>query len=96
MRIKNTFPTDRGGSPLGGFTRISSTHESIEDSMIWWGEKGSSVEQVLEACRQRLLFYQSTVGRDKDVFSSHDNELAIHKIEEAIQRLDWARHEEEE
>jgi hypothetical protein len=56
-----------------------------QDGVIPPGESqnGAFVEDVLEAARQRLLFFNSTK------FRCRENSIAITKIEEALQWLDW-------
>jgi hypothetical protein len=87
--VKSEFKTDEAGNPTGGTTFM----EGSDKSPMWieWqdgiigpeGQNGAFVEDVLEAARQRLLFFNSTR------FRCRENSLAITKIEEALQWLDW-------
>ncbi len=47
------------------------------------GQTGAFVEDVLEAARQRLQFFQASK------FRCRENAIALTKIEEALQWLDW-------
>lgn len=91
--VKSEFKTDEAGNPTGGAT-IMETPGSLTDRAaiaINWqdgiigpdGQNGAFVEDVLEAARQRLLFFNSTK------FRCRENSIAITKIEEALQWLDW-------
>ncbi len=98
--VASDFTTDQDGNPTGGRTEMMVTHypeDLSEVSLIhaidinWQdgiigdadGQNGAFVEDVLEAARQRLLFFNSTK------FQCRENSLAITKIEEALQWLDW-------
>jgi hypothetical protein len=92
--VRSDFHTDNKGNPTGGFTSMSvDAGEEIRDAIsIAWQDgiihpggvqNGAFVEDVLEAARQRLLYFNSTK------FRCRENSLAITKIEEALQWLDW-------
>ncbi len=97
--VQSEFLTDQDGNPTGGNTNLMVTHYPDDGSEgymataidINWqdgivgdeGQTGAFVEDVLEAARQRLQFFNSTK------FRCRENSLAITKIEEALQWLDW-------
>lgn len=93
--VQSDFITDKDGNPTGGETEMvvaSPQHEGEECVLhvVWQngmvgpkGQNGAFVEDVLEAARQRLLFFNSTK------FRCRENSVAITKIEEALQWLDW-------
>lgn len=95
--VKSEFSTDEKGNPTGGYTYLEGVtvledegHGGIAAMEIHWqdgvikeGQNGAFVEDVLEAARQRLLFFNSSS------FKCRENSLAITKIEEALQWLDW-------
>jgi len=97
--VKSDFTTDQDGNPTGGFTLLD-LHPGSEGTVpaegdlairIRWqdgivgedGQTGAFIEDVLEAARQRIQFFNSTR------FRCRENSLAITKIEEALQWLDW-------
>jgi hypothetical protein len=92
--VKSEFTTDEVGNPTGGTTVLavpSADAHGYDAIEIHWqdgivgdnGQTGAFVEDVLEAARQRLLFFNSTK------FRCRENSIAITKIEEALQWLDW-------
>lgn len=96
--VKSEFSVDADGHPTGGFTVMAVTAKDTEGAQgyqaihIQWqdgmvnptdGQNGAFVEDVLETARQRLQFFNSTE------FRCRENSLAITKIEEALQWLDW-------
>lgn len=94
--VTSTFKTDEAGNPTGGHTRMAAGgFDDVEVGTVidirWqdgiiakpFHQNGAFVEDVLEAARQRLLFFNSTK------FRCRENSLAITKIEEALQWLDW-------
>ncbi len=95
--VKSDFSVDSDGHPTGGETRAyvlvgDSPDEGTLALQILWqdgvvdpelGQNGAFVEDVLEAARQRLQFFNSTE------FRCRENSIAITKIEEALQWLDW-------
>lgn len=94
MLVQSQFTTDRGGNPTGGVTKLTVEldEEMINTAMhIEWqngivgddGQSGAFVEDVLEAARQRLQFFQASK------FRCRENAIALTKIEEALQWLDW-------
>jgi hypothetical protein len=94
LLVRSEFGTDNKGNPTGGHTEmlVSSDGELSNAIMINWQDgiilpdgvqNGAFVEDVLEAARQRLLYFNSTR------FRCRENSLAITKIEEALQWLDW-------
>jgi hypothetical protein len=97
--VNSEFVTDEDGNPTGGRTEMMVAfypEDGAEGSLIhaidinWQdgiigdnGQNGAFVEDVLEAVRQRIMFFNSTK------FRCRENSLAITKIEEALQWLDW-------
>lgn len=101
LLVRSDFHTDNKGNPTGGFTYLNvvrpdedtESGTTVADAIrIDWQDgiippggvqNGAFVEDVLEAARQRLLYFNSTK------FRCRENSLAITKIEEALQWLDW-------
>jgi len=84
--VVSEFSTDGAGNPTGGNTWGNGFKMEInwQDGIVGdKGQTGAFVEDVLEAARQRLMFFNSTK------FRCRENSLAITKIEEALQWLDW-------
>ena len=91
-KVVSSFTTDQDGNPTGGHTTIE-FHGPLDASttVIHWqdgivdgeGQNGAFVEDVLEAARQRIQFFNT--GK----FRCRENSIAITKIEEALQWLDW-------
>ena len=92
--VVSNFSVDRGGNPTGGTTFMvasgqrdsdhSALHVNWQDGMVGPdGQNGAFIEDVLEAARQRLQFFNTTE------FRCRENSIAITKIEEALQWLDW-------
>ncbi len=91
--VKSEFTTDENGNPTGGYTEM--LHPDENDSRVFLqvnyqdgivgdgGQSGAFVEDVLEAARQRLMFFQQSK------FRCRENAIALTKIEEALQWLDW-------
>lgn len=91
--VKSNFSVDRAGNPTGGTTWLNPPADpGIDAIRIHWqdgiigeeGQNGAFIEDVLEAARQRLRFFNSV-----DHTRCRENSLAITKIEEALQWLDW-------
>lgn len=95
QRVKSEFTVDEDGNPTGGTTSMvapgAHPHDEHVAIEIHWqkgmigpeGQNGAFIEDVLEAARQRLLFFNTTK------FRCRENSVAITKIEEALQWLDW-------
>ena len=92
--VKSEFSVDADGHPTGGYTEMVASDgvtPSFAPISIHWqdgmvdeaGQNGAFIEDVLEAARQRLQFFNSTE------FRCRENSIAITKIEEALQWLDW-------
>jgi len=98
--VQSQFLTDQNGNPTGGFTKMvaaveaddGKSSELVEVISIQWQDgvippggvqNGAFVEDVLEAARQRIQFF------NESKFRCRENSLAITKIEEALQWLDW-------
>ncbi len=95
INVVSRFTTDQDGNPTGGHTEMfvggdedNSPTQAIDinwqDGIVGEsGQSGAFVEDVLEAARQRIQFFNSTR------FRCRENSIAITKIEEALQWLDW-------
>ncbi len=95
INVVSEFTTDQDGNPTGGRTEMFAggdvDNSPIHAIDINWqdgiigdnGQNGAFVEDVLEAARQRIQFFNS--GK----FRCRENSIAITKIEEALQWLDW-------
>ncbi len=101
--VESEFRTDKDGNPTGGHTALvlhitqsvmagePGTPKEIRPLRIVWQDgivegavqTGAFVEDVLEAARQRLQFFQASK------FRCRENAIALTKIEEALQWLDW-------
>jgi len=86
MLVESDFTTDGQGNPTGGNT----WHTQAKMEINWQngivgddGQNGAFVEDVLEVARQRLQFFQASK------FRCRENAIALTKIEEALQWLDW-------
>jgi hypothetical protein len=99
LLVQSKFTVDGDGNPTGGRTVMHVADQSGESaelreaiSIDWQDgiippggvQNGAFVEDVLEAARQRILFFNSHPR-----FRCRENSLAITKIEEALQWLDW-------
>lgn len=92
--VESHFHVDRAGNPTGGETVMlapgAPTSDSEQVILIRWqdgivgpdGQNGAFVEDVIEAARQRIQFFNSTK------FRCRENSLAITKLEEALMWLD--------
>jgi hypothetical protein len=94
LLVKSNFITDGDGNPTGGVTTLeldqgegymkSAFHISWQDGIVGDdGQTGAFMEDVLEAARQRLQFFQTSK------FRCRENAIALTKLEEALQWLDW-------
>jgi len=96
--VDSQFSVDSDGHPTGGTTSMGVTRKGSDGKeghaaiFVEWqdgivdpdhGQNGAFVEDVLEAARQRLQFFNGTE------FRCRENSIAITKIEEALQWLDW-------
>ncbi len=92
--VKSEFTTDENGNPTGGRTAMMMEYPDgtgrnvleihYQDGIVGDdGQSGAFVEDVLEAARQRLMFFQQSK------FRCRENAIALTKIEEALQWLDW-------
>ena len=91
--VISTFPVDRGGNPMGGTTWLDLGEGVERGFVIEWQkgiipenamQNGAFVEDVLEAVRQRISYFQTF-----EKFNCRENSVAITKIEEALMWLDW-------
>ena len=92
--VRSDFTVDENGNPTGGFSRMFTSdgemeqevlHVRYQNGVVVDGEQnGAFVEDVIEAARQRLLFFNANPK-----FRCRENSLAITKLEEALQWLDW-------
>ena len=87
--------TDKGGNPTGGSVEGIGLRVDWQNGPLGRPPKlatGAFVEDVIEAARQRLEFYQTASnGR----FKCRENALAITKLEEALHWLTARRMERE-
>ena len=91
LKIENVL--DANGNPSGGFVggiglKIEWQNGPLGRPPV--GPNGVFIDDVLEAARQRLEFYQNAAGRK---YACRENALAITKIEEAMH---WLAHRREE
>lgn len=99
--VKSEFTTDANGNPTGGFTEMKLAEPDTDGGekfalYVRWqdgivgehGQNGAFVEDVIEAARQRIQFFNSNPR-----FRCRENSLAITKLEEALQWLDWRTRE---
>lgn len=90
--VESNLTTDDLGNPTGGWTAMVVGDPEYHAIQIHWqngiigeyGQNGAFIEDVLEAARQRLQWFQS-----HERFRCRENAMAITKIEEALQWLDW-------
>lgn len=89
--VKSNFTTDEHDHPTGGVTEME-VGEDYPAILIHWQngiiqngqQNGAFVEDVIEAARQRIMFFNSRPGS-----RCRENSVAITKLEEALQWLDW-------
>lgn len=103
--VKSEFTTDQDGNPTGGQSiltvvtspglseklGVESGGATLDAMIIHWqdgivgeeGQNGAFVEDVIEAARQRIQFF------NQGKFRCRENSIAITKLEEALQWLDW-------
>ena len=87
--------TDKDGNPAGGDVHSAGLDIVWQDGPLGRPPKpatGAFVEDVIEAARQRLEFYQTASGGK---FKCRENALAITKLEEALHWLTARRTERE-
>jgi hypothetical protein len=90
-RYKITYKnnTDKDGNPAGGFALGVGFNIEWQPGPL--GDPpaeptGAFVEDVLEAVKQRIEFYQTNNG---GAFACRENAIAITKLEESLQ---WLKH----
>jgi hypothetical protein len=86
---------DPGSNPTGGYVKGVGLNITWQSGPLGRppGEPGGAfVDDVIEAARQRLEFYQKAAGGK---FACRENAIAITKLEEAMHWL-WARRMERE
>lgn len=95
LLVQSDFRTNERGIPTGGETTM---HVAEDGSLVpviairWQSgiippgsvQNGAFVEDVIEAARQRIQFFNSS-----PLTRCRENSLAITKLEEALQWLDW-------
>ena len=88
--VDSKFVTDRGGNPTGGTTQLIVAKGTIPLSIVWQdgivgeeGQNGAFVEDVMEAARQRLQFFQASK------FRCRENAIALTHLETALAWLDF-------
>lgn len=87
--------TDKDGNPTGGDVRGLGIDIEWQDGPLGRPPKpatGAFVEDIIEAARQRLEFYQTASG---ERFACRENALAITKLDEAMYWLTARRMERE-
>jgi len=87
--------TDKDGNPTGGAVVGTGLHVDWQNGPLGRPPKpatGAFVEDVIEAARQRLEFYQTASGGR---FACRENALAVTKLEEALHWLTARRMERE-
>ena len=99
MRNRNTLMvqnrTDKDGNPAGGDVRAVGLDIVWQDGPLGRPPKpatGAFVEDVIEAARQRLEFYQTASGGR---FACRENSIAITHLETAMLFLHQRRMERE-
>jgi hypothetical protein len=103
--VKSEFTTDEDDHPTGGFTEMKTPAPARQEGyadgeqyaiFIRWQngiiqdgqQNGAFVEDVIEAARQRIMFFNS-----RPESRCRENSVAITKLEEALQWLDWRTRE---
>ena len=94
--VESKFTVDRGGNPTGGQTilnveTVDENGDTTVPMIIDWqdgivgddGQTGVFIEDVLEAARQRLQFFQGSK------FRCRENAIALTHIETALAWLDF-------
>lgn len=91
--VESQFTVNAEGYPTGGETSmVAPGYLGRPAIKIRWqdgivgadGQNGAFVEDVIEAARQRIIFFNSNPNT-----RCRENSLAITKLEEALQWLDW-------
>ncbi len=83
---RNSNTTDQDGNPAGGVFKAEGVNIRWQDGTLGRGAdrqdpNGAFVETVIEAARERLLFYQSSK------FACAENAMAIWYLKEAVSEL---------
>ncbi len=99
--VQSEFTTNEAGNPTGGFTEMKLAEPDKDGGekyaiFVRWQngivqdgqQNGAFVEDVIEAARQRIMFFNS-----RPESRCRENSLAITKLEEALQWLDWRTRE---
>jgi len=98
--VQSEFTLDAEGNPTGGVTEmkldVPDTDGQKYALFVRWQngpvqdgmQNGAFVEDVIEAARQRIMFFNSHAK-----FRCRENSVAITKLEEALQWLDWRTRE---
>ena len=87
--------TDKDGNPAGGDVRATGLDIVWQNGPLGRPPKpatGAFVEDVIEAARQRLEFYQTALGGR---FACRQNAIALTKLDEALMWLTSRRMERE-
>ncbi len=84
LELKNF--SDDAGRPAGGWARATGFSIEWQNGPLGTGENrkppnGAFVEDVLEACRERLAFYQASE------FACGENEAALQSVANALAYL---------
>ena len=92
--IKAEHYMDEQGNPTGGKSTTRGAVVNWQNGPLGRGEdrkepNGAFVEDIIDIARERIQFYQSTK------FSCRENAIAITKLEEAMQWLNWRTNDRE-
>lgn len=90
QNVQTVNVVDSDGYPAGGTVRGTGLHIDWQNGPLGTGEErllpnGAFVEDVLQACLERIRFYQDAADGK---FRCRENALAITHIEDALFRLD--------
>lgn len=88
QKVSSANKTDENGNPTSGSVIGVGIEINWQDGPLGRGDdrkepNGAFVEGVIEAARQRLQFFQESK------FKCRENAIAITKLEEALQWLQW-------
>lgn len=86
--IKSQHNNDESGNPAGGLSSTTGCVIRWQDGPLGRGEdrkkpNGAFVEDIIDIARDRIQYYQ------KSQFACRENAIAITKLEEAMQWLNW-------
>ena len=86
--IDTAHKTDEKGMPTGGRSVTNGAVVNWQDGPLGRGDdriepNGAFVEDIIDIARDRIQFYQDSP------FKCRENAIAITKLEEAMQWLNW-------